>query len=145
MEIPPSWKAQPEGNKVRLVVVEGVSIEIPDLTVVPEDVWNWSQGSATRDLGGGTSVVITNKFDSRTNLGWPIAIYESVARNSSGEDVQWRMHAVFSMIEHGSIVVARATSFALFQEHREAVIAALSTARPDWGNAVRASLRDLYT
>jgi hypothetical protein len=143
IDLPEAWKPIPQEGFLGVVVEPDLVMEIPDLHPVPEDVWSWSRGAALRDVPPeGAEIEITNMFDPRTALGWPIAVYESEARDGDAV-VEARIHAVFAMIEYGSIVVARARDRARLAARRDEILGALETARPDWGDDPRASLRDL--
>src|SRR5512143_1739392 len=121
VDVPPGWEAAPAGEALRLVGPEGLTVEIPPLAPLPEDVWTWSRGAAGRDRPpGADEVTITLRDDRTSALGWPIAVYGSEAR-AAGRVVEARRHAVYAMIEHGTIVVVRAADPELLARHEAEV------------------------
>lgn len=148
LTLPPTWKIVDDEGFYGVVIAQGMVLEVPDLEVIPEDIWDWSRGAAKRDIprdmrDGSGEIVVTGASDHATELGWPIALYESEARRE-GKVLQARMHAVFAMLDHGSIVVARAVSVEKLAAHRDEVMKVLMSAQPDWGRDPRASVHELF-
>lgn len=141
---PSSWKRSVAGTSAMFEVAAGLVVEITRIYELPEDVADWSHHAAERDAPPGIArVEITHRADDKTELGWPIAIYDSRALDAAGIAVEHRIHAMYVLIEHAAAIAIRARSGELLAEHRDALLGVLRTARPDWGVPVDASLEDL--
>jgi len=144
LDTPESWKPDAKNGEVQHTLEQGLVVVVPPVAAIPEDVWHWSHYSATRDVPRGASeVVVTEKFDRTTELGWPIAIYESVAKRPDGTVLEARIHAVYALVDNGTIVAAYSTTVEQLAARRDEILATLATARPDFGVPDGASLRDL--
>lgn len=144
LDIPESWSSARKSNGVLYTVEPGMTVFVPDMIDMPEDIWYWSQGAAERDLPkGAVKMEITNRFDRQTPLDWPTANYESTAFAADGRPVEFRLHTVFAMIEHGTIVASCASTADKLANHRDEILKMIDSARPDWGDDPRACLVDL--
>jgi len=143
-EVPASWQVKTTPERVTYTVAPGVSLDVPPLAPLPEDLWWWSQTCAERDLPkGATAAKITNRDDRKTAVGWPIAMYESVALDASEKVLEARIHIVFAMLDYGTIAVAYSGSIDKLAARRDEILAVIDTARPDWGFPADASLTAL--
>jgi hypothetical protein len=143
-EVPASWQVTTKPGRVTYTVEPGVSVDVPPLAPLPEDLWWWSQTAAERDVPkGATQVKITNRDDRKTAVGWPIAMYESVALDANEKVIESRIHIVFAMLDYGAIAVAYAGSVEKLAARRDEILAMIDSARPDWGYPADASLTAL--
>ncbi|MCA9675666.1 MAG: hypothetical protein KC464_11565, partial [Myxococcales bacterium] len=136
---PASWARGRQRGALLATVAAGVTLAVPPLEALPEDVWSWSAGCAHRDAPAGATVTVTEAFDAYTTTGWPLAIYASEAATPRG--VEHRLHVVFRTLELGTIAVARGA--VPLAPHRAAILAALVTARPTAPRDAILSLHDL--
>lgn len=143
IETPESWRKSERPNFVDYEVEAGLTITVPDLQPLPEDVWHWAR-APERDLpSDGTSVKVTNRADRMTTLEWGVTVVDSEAHSATGAVVETRVHLLVPCLEYGTIISIRALNAERLAALRDSILATLDSLRPDWGKNPTASLQEL--
>lgn len=142
-EVPASWKRNDRGTFIEYTVADDVSVVVPPIVPLPEDVWFWA-GAPERDLPrAARSVKVTNRTERLTALEWSITVVDSVALSADEAVVESRVHVLISLLEHAVIVAVRAPSNEALAACRAEILAALDTMHPLWDPSPAASLQAL--
>src|SRR5262245_41712778 len=97
--VPESWRRYERAGYLEYVPEEGLTITVPELAPLPEDIWFWAM-APQRDLpNGGASVRVDQRTDRTSTNGWPIVVCDSVALNESGEVLEHRCHLLLCILE----------------------------------------------
>jgi hypothetical protein len=142
--LPDSWKRQVVGPRVLAQVEPGIEFEVAPIAELPEDVTDWSLKTPHRDKTNGVEKVEVNRsLQDTSELGWPLVVHESQGFDGAGTLLQMRVHVLFVLGEHCSMIAIRGTDASRFSARRDELLAIARTGRPEWGEPVGASLEDL--
>ena len=142
--LPERWNVRVAGPRVLAEIEPGIELEVAPIAELPEDVTAWSRGVPHQDKTGGVaSVEVTRSYEAKSDLEWPIVVHESRGLDANGKRLQDRVHVLFVLVEHCSMIAIRGTDEARFAALRDELLAVARTARPEWGTPVGASLEDL--
>lgn len=142
--LPERWNLRVAGPRVLAEVEPGIELEVAPIAELPEDVSAWSRDVPLHDKTGGVvTVEVIRSYEAKSDLDWPLVVHESRGLDADGNRLQDRLHVLFVLVEHCSMIAIRGTDEARFAALRDELLAVARTGRPEWETPVGASLEDL--
>lgn len=134
LELPVSanWTRTTSGDETLYAVAPSLTLSASPLTPLPLGLAGWGDriviGATPRER-----YRLTNLVETHTEGGWPVTIFSSdILAAADGPPVERRIHALYRFLEYGGVAVARSTTPATLDAHRDALMQLFLQARPDW-------------
>jgi len=120
----------------------GLACKIAPLALLPDDLRAWIRTAVGRELSAGARLELVSERETATDTGWPMRLVEAhVVEGSAIREV--RLAALYAFFEHGGSAVIAARDRGTLEPHREAAVAWLRAARPEFSGEV-ATLAELW-
>jgi len=163
LAVPPHWPVSEASDGSARVIIPGHA-EVPDLWLqhgplrpLPLDPRRWVQTAPLRVESPTQIAAIEHSEATHTALGWPLWLAQvqvslrdpQATRITQGDaamstQVCLRLHALYQFLEYSGEVVVIATSVERWRLHREALLAVLRSAQPDFRGPDVVALSELW-